>query len=367
MGEANWQSCLNLSMENGTITYDLQKMMSHVADKPVSLARLACILMAMGHGSQARGLCARASELAPDSAEVEAISAEIFSYSIANWYFPMVHDHTRHALMETALKRAIRPGCRVLEIGTGTALFAMMAARAGAGEVITCEKDPVVAATATEIIAANDLADRVRVIIKSSIDLEIGIDIAEPADVLIWDTLSNNMIGANAFAIVEHAARRLIRSGAPIIPARGTVRIALAEDRRFHLRRMHTVEGFDLSLFNRLAAPCYVVNVSDERLVLRSEPMDLFHFDFQSGGPFPEADASVSMTTLGGLVNGIAQWQCLELDDEVSYENRPSVGASSVFDVVFHTLRRPVELKPGARLVVSATHDRLAFRIWADV
>jgi hypothetical protein len=354
-------------MENATDSALMQQLLPHVADKPVPLARLACLLLKMGHVARARELCACATALAPDSGEVQAISAEIFSHTVASWYFPMVRDHARNAAIETAFNRAIRPGCRVLDIGTGTALFAMMAARAGAGEVISCEKDPVVAATATEIIAANDLGDRVRVIAKSSTDLEVGIDFAAPADVLIWDMPTSNMIGGHALPIIEHATRRLIRSGAPVIPARGRIRIALAEDRSFHLKQMHNVEGFDLMPFNRLAAPYYMLDVGDERLVLRSEPVDLFCFDFQSGGPFPEADASVSLSTSGGLVNGIAQWQCLELDDEVSYENFPSKGAFSPFGVVFYTLRRPVELEPGARLVVSARHDRLLFRIWTDV
>ena len=355
-------------METATdSTLNLQSLLPHVAEKPVLLARLASVLLAMGHGARARELCARASTLAPDSAEVHAISAEIFSHGIPRWYFPMVRDHARHAAMETALRRAIRPGCRVLDIGTGTALFAMMAARAGAGEVITCEENLVVAATATEIIAANDLADRVRVIAKSSFDLEVGVDFTEPADVLICDTIGSDMIGAGILPIIEHAKRRLLRSGAPTIPARGRVRIALAEDLGLHLGQMHTVEGFDLRPFNRLAAPSYVMKVGHERLVLRSEPEDLFSFDFQSGGPFPEAEASVSLSASGGLVNGIAQLQCLELDDEVSYENFPSKGAFSVFDVVFHTLRTPVQLAPGAKLLVSAAHDRVSFRIWADV
>ena len=42
---------------------------------------------------------------------------------------------------DAALRRAIRPGCRVLEIGTGSGLLAMMAARAGAAQVVTCERN----------------------------------------------------------------------------------------------------------------------------------------------------------------------------------------------------------------------------------
>jgi type III protein arginine methyltransferase len=345
----------------------LETLLSHVAQRPVPLARLARLMLAKGQGELSRQLGARAIALAPDNAEVQAISAEILSHGIAGWYFPMVHDGVRHSAMEMALRQLIRPGCRVLEIGTGTGLFAMMAVRAGAAEVLTCESNPAVAAAATEIIACNGLADRVRVIAKSSADLEVGIDLAEPADVLIWDTLGSNMIGYGALPVIEHAIRQLMRPGALAIPARGTVRIALAEDRKAHLRQMNIIEGFDLSSFNRLAAPRYAISIGDERLVLRGEPRDLFHFDFQSGGPFPEAQASVSLPASGGLVNGIAQWLRFELGDDVCYENLPSEGAYSVFAVIFHPLKRPIETVPGADLLICGAHDRHSIRIWAEV
>jgi hypothetical protein len=206
----------------------------------------------------------------------------------------------------------------------------------------------------------------VRVIAKRSVDLKVGIDLAERADVLICDTFGNNMIGAGAFPAMEHAVRRLMRPGAPAIPARGTVRIALAEDRKAHLRQMHIVEGFDLSPFNRLAEPRYTILNEEERLALRSEPGDLFRFDFQSGGPFPEARASLSLSASGGLVNGIAQWSCFDLDDEVRYENLASAGTFSVFAVLFHPFKSPIEMTPGAELLVCGSHDRHWIRIWAE-
>lgn len=346
---------------------NLETLLSHVADRPVPLARLACQLLAKGQRERARELCARAIALAPDNAEVQSFSAEIFSHDVRSWYFPMVHDNVRHVAIEAALRRAIQPGCLVLEIGTGTGLLAMMAARAGAAEVITCESNPSVAAVASEIIARNGFADRVRVIVKSSADLEVGVDLPKPADVLIWDTLGSNVIGSGALPVVEHAKRRLMRLDAAIIPARGTVRIALAEDREAYLRQMHIVEGFDLSPFNRLAAPRYAISNGDKRLALRSEVRDLFCFDFQSGGPFPEARASVSLSSSGGPVNGIAQWLRFELDDETHYENMPALGAFSIFAVAFHPLREPITMALGDKLLVSGSHDRHSVRIWAEV
>jgi type II protein arginine methyltransferase len=279
----------------------------------------------------------------------------------------MVRDHERHAAYESAVRRAIKPGCRVLEIGTGTGLLAMMAARAGAAKVVTCESDPAVAATAHEIIVRNGFADRVRVVAKSSLDLEIGVDLDEPADVLVWDALSNNMIGAGALPTMEHAIRQLMRPGARAIPSAGVIRISLAEDRRAHYRKMDIVEGFDLSPFNRLAAPSYQIPVGDGRLALRSEPRDLFHFDFQSGGPFPEARAKATLTSLGGLVNGIAQWVTFHMDDEARYENAPAAGANSAFAAMFYPLTQAVDLGAGDPIDVCSSHDRLSLRIWAEV
>ena len=129
---------------------------------------------------------------------------------------------------------------------------------------------------------------------------------------------------------------------------------------------MHIVEGFDLSPFNRLATPAFAIKVGDERLALRSKPGDLFRFDFQSGGPFPQARARVSLSATGGLVNGIVQRLRFEMDHEGLYENLPSVGAISPFAVVFYPLRRPIEMTPGDKLTVCGAHDRLRPRIWAE-
>ena len=258
----------------------LESLLSHAADKPVPLARLACLLLAKGQGERARELGAQAIAQAPQNAEVHAIAAEIFSHNVPRWYFHMVRDNVRHRAYEMALRRAIRPGFRVLEIGTGTGLIAMMAARAGAAEVVTCEPTTV-AAVASEIIVRNGFADRVRVVVRHSADLEIGVDLARPADVLVWDALSNNMIGAGALPTMEQAVRRLIRPGAPTIPAPRRSSRCSGRGSGSISRQMHTVEGFDLSAFNRLAPPTYEIDVGSKRLIQRSNPGDLFRFDFR--------------------------------------------------------------------------------------
>ena len=347
-------------MTDGAAAFET--LLSRVAHQPVVLARLAQLLVTKGQSERARKLCAQAIAMAPGNAEVRALAAEVFSHEVPSWYLPMVQDTARHKIYEMAFRSAIRSNSSVLDIGAGTGLFAMMAARAGAAQVVTCEANLAVAEVVSEIISRNGLADRVRVVAKHSSDLEIGVDLNGPADVMVWDNLSRTLIGAGALPTVEQAVRRLVRPNGRVIPAKGAICVALAEDRKAHRQQMGIVEGFDLSPFNRLAAPCYWIE-HPERLVQRSEPSDLFHFDFESGGPFPQARATVTFSTSGGRVNGIAQWIYLELDEESECyfpDKTSSLGG------MFYPLMRPIEMALGDELTVCGAHDRLSLRIWAD-
>lgn len=58
----------------------------------------------------------------------------------------------------------VRPGCSVLDIGTGTGLVALMAAQRGAGRVTAIEIDAAAAAQATRNAAGSEWADRIEVV-----------------------------------------------------------------------------------------------------------------------------------------------------------------------------------------------------------
>ncbi len=342
---------------------DLDNLLKQVADKPLPLARLALLLLAKGQEQRARQVCASALDLAPQDAEIRALAAEVLSHGVPSWFYSLVQDSARHKIYESAFRRAIRPGSLVLDIGSGTGLFAMMAARAGAGKVVTCEANPVVAAIATEVIRHNGLAEKISVVAKQSFDLDIESDVGGSVDVIVWDNLSRSLIGAGALATLEHAVRRLSHPATRVIPARGSIRVALAEyfEPDFQMR---VVEGFDLSPFNRLAFPRYDISRDDKGLRVRSDAVDLFTFDFEAGGPFPETKSKVSLTSHGGRVNGVAQWIRLDLDDAVHYENAPPVHRGASLGIIFYPFMRPIETKVGDHIAICGFHDRNNLRIW---
>ncbi|HEY0105337.1 MAG TPA: 50S ribosomal protein L11 methyltransferase [Rhizomicrobium sp.] len=342
----------------------LDALVESAAENPIALIRLAGILRDKGEEARACDVAIRALRAAPDDAEIRSLAANVLSPGVPHWHFQIVRDAARNAAYEAALRRHVTPQTAVLEIGTGTAILAMMAARAGAKKVVTCEMTPAIAAAAREIVAVNGYAGRISVVAKNSIDLSVEDDLGGRADLLVSEIVSNTIVGEDALPVTEHAARALLKPGARIVPARGIVRVALAHDALIHRRRMDTVDGFDLSIFNRLAANSYEVKCGDPRLALLSAPADLFDFDFQSGGPFPAAAASVTLTAAAGTANGVAQWIALQMDAEGWYENKPSPGALSAWAVIFWPFAAPRPLAAGAAVDVFGRHDRHALRIW---
>jgi hypothetical protein len=130
---------------------------------------------------------------------------------------------------------------------------------------------------------------------------------------------------------------------------------------------MGTVDGFDLSMFNKAAPVVRHMNSRDKRLQLRSDASDLFSFDFGSSEYRAPAQASVAGISTGGRVNGVAQWIALEMDEVGTYENRPGSGIDSCWAVLFYPLARTIDTAPGQEIRVSGFHDRRDVYVWTYV
>lgn len=92
-----------------------------------------------------------------------------------------LHPTTR--LCAQVLEDRVQPGQRVLDVGTGSAILAIAAARLGATEVLGTEIDPVAVQAARENIDRNGVGDVVRIMESSSPD-EVG----------TWDVVVANIL-----------------------------------------------------------------------------------------------------------------------------------------------------------------------------
>lgn len=338
-------------------TDPLKPLVDAVAGRPLAMIGLAAtLLLPKGRETDARRLCEEALALAPADPEVRSRAQSVLGYGIGSWYFTMVQDERRHRLYRQAFEAVIRPGALVLDIGAGTGLFAMMAARAGAGLVVGFERNPAVAAAAQRTVERNGLSSRVRIHAGDVLDARIGVELPGPADVLVWDNLSNNLLGAGGPETVADARRRLLRPDAAVIPMRTEIRVALADIARKSERRMNMVEGFDLSAFNALGPSVFTPGHS--RVTPASDAATIF--DIPSG-PAPAAGGRATVTATGGRVSGVAQWLRFHLADGISYDT----DAEDViaFGIEVHPVE-PFVAAPGEAVAIEGAHDGRTTWFW---
>jgi SAM-dependent methyltransferase len=337
-------------------------LIAKVSGNPVAMLMLArTLLVPRGKTVRALALCDDALRLAPGDREVWTLAQSIRSRAVGGWYFSMVEDRGRHSRYAEAFREVLTPGCTVLDIGAGTGLFAMLAAREGAGKVIACERDPVIAAAAREIVELNGYSDRVEVIAKDSRQLEIGDDIDDRADVLLWDNLSNDAIGVGALETLDDARRRLLKPGADIIPRGCEIRLALVHTNSGSAR-MGIVEGFDLTPFNRFRPSG--VTVSRKSCERRSDCGTIFDFDFMEDEFLASRRGRTLVTANGGSVDGIVQWLRFRVSENVIYDTGDDEGVTA-FGLQYHAVE-PFETEPGQQIAICGAHDRQRTWFWIE-
>ena len=125
----------------------------------------------------------------------------------------MLHDDRRTNDYVAAVRAAVRPEDIVLDIGTGSGVLAIAAARAGARHVYAVEASDI-ADVAERVFAANDVRDKVTLIRGWSRDAELP----ERADVLVAEVIGNEPFEEEILETTLDARRRLLKPDARLIP-----------------------------------------------------------------------------------------------------------------------------------------------------
>ncbi len=303
----------------------------------------------------------QALELQPDFPEVRKNLSLTYLKLVPRWHFVMMNDLQRGDRYDQALRKVVTPDTTVLDIGSGSGLLAMMAARAGAKQVITCELIKPIADIAQEIIQLNGLADKISVINKKSFNLSIGVDLPEPADVLVSEIFDVGLLGENAIPTIKHARTYLLKPHAKIIPKSATVYAALIESQELaNEDRVELISNFDLSPFNRFSSNFTYLQKQLNHYSHRSlsAPFEVFSFDFYTDLAL-EAEKIIEVPVAeSGTCHGFVFWFRLWLDDEIFVDTSPYEGeASTHWMQAIQILKSSVTVTKSQILQVIAKHD----------
>jgi tetratricopeptide (TPR) repeat protein len=251
---------------------------------------------------------------------------------VPRWHFVMMNDRLRNEAYDLAIGRQVQlhltqgAAPLVLDIGAGSGLLSMMAARAGAAEVITCEMVKPVADKAKEIISRNGYSDRITLHAMKSTSLLVGKELPRRADILVTEIFDVGLLGEFVLPALAHARKNLLISGAKIIPGRARVWMMPIESSEilevFHVDNRNAC-GFDLEAFNQFGKAGY------EQLAIRryahtplAEPVAVFDFDFAQDIPDRTVMLEIEPSQTG-LVHAWVFWFTLYLDDQTQFDTGP--------------------------------------------
>lgn len=139
--------------------------------------------------------------------------ANAFDSSVV--HISLLNDRERTQAFIKAIEETVRPTDVVLDLGTGSGVLAIAAAKAGAKHVYAIEAGGTGKA-ARLMFEANNVADRITLLQGWSTQLESP----ELADVLITETVGNDPLGERILEVTLDAVQRLLRPTARVIPAK---------------------------------------------------------------------------------------------------------------------------------------------------
>ena len=105
-----------------------------------------------------------------------------------------LHETTRRCLL--CLEELIRPGDHVLDMGTGSGILAIAAARLGAGRVLSLDNDPVAVSVAQENVSLNGLRQVIEV-------AQGSLDFLSSGEALHFDGILVNIISEVILEMVQ--------------------------------------------------------------------------------------------------------------------------------------------------------------------
>jgi type II protein arginine methyltransferase len=359
-------------MEKGALLYRLGKteeaalcfeaVCEIVPNNELALTNLAVTIAESGRRHDAVVALRRVLNINPGNHHARHQLRRLLSMIVPFWHPRMLNDARRNDAFERAIRVALEKEsrqARILDIGTGSGLLSMMAARAGATNIDTCEKVSVIAEAAEQIIAANNLQDRIRVIHKSSHELSVGHDLEERADILISEIVSSDLLAEGVLDTFQDAHSRLIRPNATIMPRAATAVGCLVESAILHKYAfVADVSGFDLSLFTALSPPRLPVHGTMTSWRRLSDDFEIIRIDLTAPTFQPELYKIAITITADGEAVGIIQWISLDLAEGVKFSNHPNGYFDGGWLQILHTFPRPISVAMGERLELVVGHDR---------
>ena len=239
--------------------------------------------------------------------------------NILSQHRALIEDAVRTNAFAEAIRRVVRAGDVVLDLGSGSGVLAILACRAGARKVFAVERGHI-ADVAAMLVADNGCADRVEVLHARSQEVELP----ERANVLITETLGNLGFDEQIVPSVLDARQRLLTVDARLIPSRVSLFAAPVDAARAHEREVAFWStpryGIDFSLVRTFAANQLRIIDIDDVLAPAAQLVQIDLATAQSPSVSGSARFSIARDA---VMHGFAGWFDATLAEDIRVSNEP--------------------------------------------
>lgn len=219
----------------------------------------------------------------------------------------MLVDKARLDGFFNALKDAIIPGKSiVLDIGTGTGILAMMAAKLGAKSVLAVEGSSIIN-IARKIAKDNGLHRKIEFIKGCSTDLKLD----GKVDVIISETIGFTGLEENIIDIMLDARERFGHKNTILIPSEISIYCVPTRDTTVNALTdfwQKPISGFSYKRLNSLSKNNLYGRLLISQKTFLSKPQKIFTYKLGIDSLLKEPSVTTFRTTSRGNVTGFALW-----------------------------------------------------------
>ena len=257
--------------------------------------------------------------------------------------FSMLHaamllgQKTRLAKFDKAIRQIVKPNDYVVDIGTGSGVLALMAAKAGARKVTGIDINQESVEYANEAAVLNGVEDKIEFVEKHVLDFIPD----ERADVVICEMLSSILLIEQQVLASYHAVENILKPDGVIIPQNATIFIVPVESPVM-------VERFS---FEQLQFPRVVQTVMSDSTKDLADLMVLQEVDLTK----PASDYSIDETLQFSIINDGVIHGLVGLFESELYKDI-KLNMDDGWKQLFLPLQKPVRVTSGDKFSVRVAY-----------
>ena len=231
------------------------------------------------------------------------------------YHTSMLSDTARNVPFRDALESVVNADTQVLDIGAGSGIWSVWAAKLGAKSVTAVESEdimiPIIQAHARE----NDVAGQIEVIHGDSRHIELP----GKYDVIVSETIGNQAFDEGIIATLTDARERFLADGGLIIPKRVTLVTAPIH---LPIERLPSEVPITVSYLEKLSLNISFEAPDRDLIEVLSQPLELFSVDFSGPNEASELGNIEGMWDITDLsrANAFVLWARSELIDGINVD-----------------------------------------------